>query len=65
MNVVDSHYRLQNDTVMLNETYVVSRDDSEPNLSSSFDISHRDVDDTPPIQEQYDCVLGLYILRRR
>ena len=52
MNVVDCHYRSQDDTVMLNETYVVSRDDSEPNLSSSFDMSHRDVDDTPPIQEQ-------------
>ena len=50
------------DTVVMNETFVVSRDSGEHTdqrhaddsfmLGASFDISHRDVDTTDPIQEQ-------------
>ena len=46
----------------MNETFVVSRDSGEHTdqrhaddssiLGASFDISHRDVDTTDPIQEQ-------------
>ena len=32
MNVVDSHYHLQDDTVMPNETYVVSETTANPSL---------------------------------
>ena len=49
------------ETVVMNQTYVVSRDMSDhgdqengdaTTSGTSFDISHRDVDDTEPIEEQ-------------